>query len=149
MAARTFRLICLLSCLFIAASVLAQEGHPTKGVWVGDWGPTATQRNHVVVLMDWDGKNITGEVNPGPNAVPIKLARLDIVPGNTKTKPPTDPVFKVHIETDGKDSKGNVVKIVADGTIQEEGLPNRSIAGTWSQTSGGKTETGEFKIRRQ
>ena len=29
--------------------------------------------------MDYDGKNMSGTVNPGPNALPIKLARLDIV----------------------------------------------------------------------
>jgi hypothetical protein len=28
-------------------------------------------------------------------------------------------------------------------------LPNRSITGTWTQTSGGNTVTSEFKIARQ
>jgi hypothetical protein len=149
MSARPLRLICLSACLLFATSVLAQEGHPVKGSWVGDWGPSPTQRNHIVLVMDWDGKNITGSINPGPNAIPIKLARLDVVPGNKETKPPTDPTFKVHIEADSKDAKGNAVKIVADGTIQETALPNRSIAGTWSQTTGATAEKGEFKIRRQ
>jgi hypothetical protein len=149
MSARRIRTICLFSCLLFAASALAQEGHPVKGTWVGDWGPSPTQRNHVVLLMDYDGKSITGFLNPGPNAVPLKTVRLDITPGNTSTKPPTDPTFKVHIEATSKDAKGNPVNIVADGTMQEVALPNRAIAGTWSQTSGGNAVKGEFKIKRQ
>jgi len=27
--------------------MLAQEGHPLKGSWLGDWGPTKTQRTQV------------------------------------------------------------------------------------------------------
>jgi hypothetical protein len=151
MPARLLRLICL-SGLLLAALAFAQEGHPIKGTWVGDWGPSPTQRYHLVVFMDYDDKNITGVVNPGPNAIPITLARLDITPG----KPPAArgatavlPIFKVHIEAAAKDAKGGPVTIVGDGTIQNMALPNRAIAGVWSQTSGGKTEKGEFNIRRQ
>src|SRR5258708_6586486 len=79
MAARLLRLCCLLSGILVAAPALAQEGHPAKGTWVGYWGPTAAQ-NRVVIVLDYDGKNLTGAVNPGSNAVPIKLARLDITP---------------------------------------------------------------------
>jgi len=153
MSARLLRLICLSGLLF-SASAFAQEGHPVKGTWVGDWSPSPTQRNHVVVFMDYDGKNITGVVNPGPNAVPITLARLDITPGGTPSAergapPPALPVFKVHIEAAAKDAKGSPMKIVADGTIQNLALPNRAIAGVWTQTSGGSTVKGEFNIHRQ
>ena len=58
MPARPLRLFCLLSCLLIAATAFAQEGHPIKGTWVGYWGPTATQ-NRVVIVMDYDGKTIS------------------------------------------------------------------------------------------
>ena len=160
MYARLFRLICLLSCLVFAAAGLAQEGHPLKGSWVGEWGPTSTQRNHVVVVMDWDGQKIIGAVNPGTNPVPLKMVRLDITPGNpdreargkktpAKPGPPTPPTFKVHIEADTKDAKGNPVTIVADGSVQDIGIPSRWIAGTWTQTSAGSIVKGDFKIRRQ
>jgi hypothetical protein len=152
---RRLRLICLLICLLspllIATSALAQEGHPAKGTWVGYWGPTASQ-NRVVIVMDHDGKNITGTVNPGANAVPIKLARLDITPGKSASKPgepPGDPTFRLHIEVDAKDVKGNPITIVADGTMQDVALPNRSIVGTWTQNSGGNTVKGDFRISRQ
>ena len=35
MSARLLRSLCLLSCVLLAASALAQEGHPAKGTWVG------------------------------------------------------------------------------------------------------------------
>lgn len=151
MPARLLRLI-FLSGLLFSASAFAQEGHPTKGTWVGDWGPTPTQRYHLVVFMDYDGKNISGVVNPGPNSIPITVARMDITPGTPAARggpPAVLPIFKVHIEASAKDAKGGPVTIVGDGTIQNLALPNRAIAGVWSQTAGGKTEKGEFNIRRQ
>ena len=70
----SLRVFCRLSCVWIvliAAPLLAQEGHPAKGTWVGYWGPTATQ-NRVMIVIDWDGKNLSGVVNSGRNAVPIR-----------------------------------------------------------------------------
>src|SRR6476620_6075157 len=135
------RLLC-----FLLLSFVAQEGHPAKGTWVGYWGPTATE-NRLVIVIDYDGKNLSGTVNPGANAVPIKLARLDITPGKPSSKPGEpvgEPTFKIHIEADSKDAKGNSISIVADGTMKDVGLPGRSIVGTWTQTLGGKTEKGDF-----
>ena len=151
MSARLLRSLCLLSCALLAVTALAQEGHPAKGTWVGFWGPTASQ-TRIVIVMDYDGKNLSVVVNPGPNAVPIKLARMDITPGKPPAKrrdPPGEPTFKMHIEADSKDAKGNSISIVADGTMHEVGLPGRSMEGIWSQTSVGKTEKGDFRIRRQ
>jgi len=50
---------------------------------------------------------------------------------------------------DAKDAKGGSITIIADGTMQEAALPNRFITGTWTQTSGGNTVKGDFRIRRQ
>jgi hypothetical protein len=141
----------LLSLVLIASPALAQEGHPAKGTWVGYWGPTSTE-NRLVIVMDYDGKTISGTVNPGANAVPIKLARLDIIPGKPTAKPtdpPNEPTFKLHIEAEAKDAKGNSTTIVADGTMRDVGLPGRVMVGSWSQTSGGKTVKGDFRISRQ
>lgn len=151
MSARLIRSCCLLCCMLLAAAGLAQEGHPAKGTWVGYWGPTATE-NRLMIVMDYDGKNLTGVVNPGANAIPIKLARLDITPGKPPSKPGEpvgEPTFKMHIEADTKDAKGNSTSIVADGTMQHVGLPGRLMVGTWTQTSGGKTVKGDFRISRQ
>lgn len=152
MPARALRLIGLMSFLLVAASVHAQEGHPAKGTWVGYWGPTTTVQSRIVLVMDHDGKTMSGVLNPGPNAAPLKVARLDITPGTPSPKegvPPILPIFKVYFEVDAKDAAGNPVAIVAEGTMHNVALPNRWITGTWTQTSGGSTVKNEFKITRQ
>lgn len=151
MSTKSLRLTFLLSCVLIAASALAQESHPAKGVWVGYWGPTPTPQNRIVIAMTYDGKSLTGVLNPGPNAAPLKVARMDITPGTLRTPnvEPVMPVFKVHIEADAKDARGNPITIVADGTMNLVPLPNRNITGTWSQTSGGNTVRNNFEITRQ
>ena len=64
--------------LALAAIGFAQEGHPLTGTWTGDWGPSATQRNHVTIVMNWDGSNVTGTINPGPDSVPIASVAVDL-----------------------------------------------------------------------
>src|SRR4029453_13633182 len=86
-----------LAALLAAAPVLAQFGHPLKGTWSGDWGPTKDDRTRVLLELHWDGKAITGKINPGPKAVPIQTATLD---------PAT---WGVHIVADGKDAAGKAV----------------------------------------
>jgi len=145
-------LCCLLFCAVIVAPVLAQEGHPAKGTWVGYRGPAGSQQNRLVIVIDHDGVNLTGTVNPGPNAFPLKVARLDITPGKPPAKtgdPVGEPTFKLHLEAETKDARGNAINIVADGEMQNVGLPNRTIAGSWIETSGGRTVQSDFRLRRQ
>ena len=152
MSATALRLICFTSVLLCAASAPAQEGHPAKGTWLGYWGPTATVQSRIVVVIDHDGKAMSGVLNPGPNAVPLKAARLDITPGKPspgKGIPPVLPIFKVYFEADARDAGGNPVAIVAEGTMHAVALYNRWIEGTWTQTSGGNTVKSAFKITRQ
>jgi len=122
----------LLAGLVGTIAGLAQEGHPLTGVWYGDWGPNATQRNHLTIQMQWDGKNVTGIVNPGPDSYPLKVVTLD----SSK--------WTVHIEADGKDEKGPGGHIVADGKLENIGSYNRTITGMWTQG----TAKGTFKLRR-
>ena len=70
---RTF----LLSC-FLVAVAFAQQGHPLTGTWTGDWGPSPTQRTQMTLVLNWDGKNVTGTINPGPDAVPISSVYVDV-----------------------------------------------------------------------
>jgi hypothetical protein len=161
MSARAFRLICLLSVLFAAMPVHAQEGQPAKGTWLGHWGPTLTVQSRIVLVIDHDGKTMSGVYQPGPNAVPLKVARLDITPGKpavgvergnsgqSPQVPAVLPIFKVYFEMDAKDAGGNPVAIVAEGTMHNVALPNRFITGTWTQTSGGNIVRNEFRIARQ
>ena len=133
MRAKALFIVCSVACLVMVVSAFAQEGHPLKGTWLGDWGPSKTDRNQVTVLMDWDGKQISGQINPGPGAVPITKASLE------------PKGWVVHLEADGKDSAGKAVHYVIDGKIENLGLYNRSIVGTWNHDA----VKGDFKISRQ
>src|SRR5207253_7769849 len=68
----TFSLICLAS----AAPARAQEGYPLKGSWIGTWGPSQNHSNDVIVVINWDGKSISGTINPGTDEIKIKNATL-------------------------------------------------------------------------
>ena len=113
----------LVICLFAAAQAAGQYGHPLKGSWSGDWGPTKAQRTRVLLQMQWDGKAVTGAINPGPNAVPLTTASLD---------PDT---WQVRLEGNG---------IVIDGRLENIGSAHRVLSGTWTQ-AGAK---GDFRLVR-
>jgi len=106
------RVLTLAACVLAAANAPAQYGHPLKGSWSGDWGPTKAQRTRVLLQMQWDGKAVTGAINPGPNAVPLTRASLD---------PDT---WQVHLEANG---------IVIDGRLENIGSAHRVLSGTWTQ----------------
>ncbi len=119
-------------CLSTALLALAQEGHPLTGTWAGDCGVTATERSHLTVVMDWDGNNLTGTINPGPDAIPIKSIYLDVA------------TWTVRIQADAKDAAGNPVHIMAEGRIQDLGSPHRKMLGTWSMGA----KWGDFTVVR-
>jgi len=129
---RWFRYVTAIAFVAVAANAFAQFGHPLKGTWSGDWGTGQTNRTHVVLDLNWDGKAVTGSINPGVDGVPLKVATLD---------PAT---WTVHLEGDGKDKSGASVHYVIDGKMQNIGAYNRFITGTWTQ---GATK-GDFKITR-
>src|SRR3954470_11272198 len=128
MPARAFRLMCAMSLLLATTAVVAQEGQPAKGTWVGYWGPTLTVQSRIVLVIDHDGKTMSGVYQPGPNAAPLKVAALVLPPGTPAVGvargnsgqapqvPAVLPIFKFHFEIDARDAKGNPVSIVADGT---------------------------------
>src|SRR5262252_4742987 len=104
--------------LATAATASAQFGHPLKGTWSGDWGPN---KEHIVLHLNWDGKQITGAINPGPNGVPLKTAMLDAATWN------------VHMEGEGKDKAGAAVRYVIDGKVDNIGAYQRVIVGTMTR----------------
>ena len=111
----------------------AQEGHPLKGSWIGEWQGNEVHDEFVVVVLDWDGREITGTINPGTDNIQITSAELN----------PED--WTVRIVADTEDSSGRAVDYVITGTIEDLELPNRYIKGTWQNGSG----RGDFEIRRQ
>jgi hypothetical protein len=109
----------------------AQEGHPLTGTWSGDWGPGAAQRTHITMVMTWDGKTISGTINPGPDAIPVAAIALDV------TK------WTIRFETDAKSASGSV-RIAAEGRLDDIASAHRTISGTWQQG----TTKGDFKLTR-
>jgi len=115
-----------------ALPAAAQFGHPLKGTWSGDWGTSKDKRTHIVLELLWDGKAITGTINPGPNSVPLQKASLDA------------DTWMVHCEADGKDTSGKAVRYVIDGKLENIGAYARVLSGTW--TEGGVK--GDFRVVR-
>ena len=125
-------LVSVLACLIITA--VAQEGHPLIGTWSGEWGPTAAQRNPVLIVMSYDTTTISGIINPGyPDEAPLRVATLD----STK--------WTLHLEADSKDQSGNTVRVIVDGKLENIGSPNRTLTGTWTRGN----IKGDFKLTRE
>ncbi|HUK33015.1 MAG TPA: hypothetical protein VLV86_03830 [Vicinamibacterales bacterium] len=129
---RLFRFASVVALLAVAATASAQFGHPLKGSWSGNWGTSNSNRQHVVLNLNWDGKTISGVINPGPNAVALTTATLD---------PST---WTVHFEGDGKDKNGATVHYVIDGKVENLGSMQRFITGTWTEGP----QKGTFKVTR-
>jgi hypothetical protein len=129
---RAFRSLTAVAFLFVAGIASAQFGHPLKGTWSGDWGTGPNNRTHVVLDLNWDGKAITGTIDPGANGVPLKVATLN---------PAT---WAIHFEGDGKDKSGANVHYVIDGKIENIGAYARFMTGTWTQGNA----KGDFKLTR-
>jgi hypothetical protein len=118
---------CLLACLTLAAVMFAQQGHPLTGTWSGDWGASPTQRTHMTFVMNWDGKNVTGIINPGPDAIPISSVYVDVTN------------WTIRIEADAKGTH-----ISAEGRLEDIGSYHRTIKGAWHQGQ----VTGDFRLTR-
>ena len=114
--------------------LLAQEGHPLTGTWTGEWQAAGGPRTHLTVVMSWDGKAVTGLVNPGPDA--IQLTRV-VVDWSTWT-------LVIEGEKKGGDgARGGTVR--AEGRIEDIGSARRRIVGTWTEGDA----AGELRLTRE
>jgi hypothetical protein len=120
----------LISALVAGISVLALNaaGDPLSGTWTGDWGPSAADRNQVTVELKWDGKNLTGTVNPGPNAVELKKATFDPQAG------------AIHFEADAASRRGGTFHYIIDGKVEDG-----KMSGSW----GHDNRKGDFKLTKK
>jgi len=124
----------VLACLVLPVMMAAQQGHPLEGIWLGDWGPSAGERNQVVLELHWKNTTLSGDINPGfPDAAKIESGAL-----NSSN-------WTVHLQAVGKDQAGNPVQTIIDGQIEALGSPNRTLTGTWRRGN----VTGNFKLRRE
>ena len=130
---RALTFVLFLSLVGLAGgAAVAQEGHPLKGSWIGTWEKNQAHGDDVLVILNWDGKAISGMINPGTDNMAIKNARLD------------PDKWTVHLEADAKDKQGAMTYVI-DGKIENLAMHNRTVSGTWKSQRG----SGAFKIQRQ
>ena len=130
---RVLTFVLALSLVALAGgAAVAQEGHPLKGSWIGTWEKNTSHGDDVLFVLSWDGKAISGMINPGTDDIKIKTATLD------------PDKWTVHFEADAKDKTGPITYVI-DGKIENLALPNRFIDGTWKSQRG----SGKFHIQRQ
>src|SRR5678816_364838 len=76
MQSRMKSLVGAMACLAIAIPAFAQYGHPLKGSWSGDWWVVKGKETHILLDFNWDGKTLSGTLNPGPDQSPMKNLTL-------------------------------------------------------------------------
>ena len=106
--------------MLLAGFVFAQEGHPLVGSWHGSWTVNGKEHDATFVLK-WDGKTISGLVNPGLDGFKVESATLE---------PKT---WSLHLEGTTKDESGKPVKVVIDTKIEHVTNVQRTMTGTWTQ----------------
>lgn len=121
-------LISLLACLIFSTSLMAQEGHPLKGTWRGTITTGSTTRP-LVIIMDYQGDEITGMINPGRNSYNYTSAELDA------------PNWV--LEASATTREGMDIRFQA--TLMDVGARNRYLEGSWSE----KGSSYPFKITRE
>jgi hypothetical protein len=129
MRAKAVCVICLVIGISASAFGLSRSAEDRlTGTWAGDWGPSASDRNQVTVELKWDGKTLTGTVNPGANAVVLKNSTFDPKTG------------AIHMEADTKNRRGNDIHYVIDGKVE-----NGTMTGSWNHDN----RKGDFKITKK
>jgi hypothetical protein len=100
---------------------------PLTGTWSGDWGPSANDRNPVTLELRLDGSNLTGTVNPGPNAVQLSSAAFNRDTG------------AIMMEADAQGRGGATFHYTIEGTVQ-----GNMMSGSW----GHDDVQGDFKLTK-
>jgi len=106
-----------------------QQGNPDplSGIWTGDWGTTPTHRHSVTLELKWEGKTVTGTVNPGPHGIRVADGRFDVR------------ASAVHLEIDAS-SMGRAIHYVVNGIVE-----NRTMIGTWRN----EKNRGNFRLMKK
>jgi hypothetical protein len=99
---------------------------PVSGNWTGDWGPTADHRNNVTLELKLDGTTVTGNVNPGPDAVALTSGSFAPDTGMIK------------LEADAQ-ARGATVHYLIEGKVE-----GTMMSGTWTHDD----KKGDFKLTK-
>jgi hypothetical protein len=121
-------ILCLLICFSLVVPAFAADD-PITGTWAGDWGPSKSDRNQVTVQFKYDGKTLSGTVNPGDKAVQLTKTSFDAKTG------------AIHLEADAKNEMGSgMVHFVIDGKLDKN-----TMTGSWNHGN----VKGDFKISKK
>jgi hypothetical protein len=124
----------LLSCA--APDVYEEGGDPLSGTWVGDFGPAFYDRNTISLELHWDGKLVTGTIQPGVQGgrmyrefkpFPIENASFDPKTGALR--------FEATYSPRGR-------RYIIDAQVKK-----RTLTGTWSRPD--ENRDGDFKLTRK
>ncbi len=114
--------------LFAAMPAASQVGHPAKGSWLGYWGVNDASRNRMLLVLDWEDRQIVGTINPGRNGAAIEQATIDYDDWTM--------TIEAQLPVDG----GEPADFIATGKIENLGSwVNRRYSGTY--THGGQRGT--------
>ena len=115
------RLSVLAASILFVALASAQVGHPAKGSWSGYWGTSDAEKHRILLVLDWQNNELSGTINPGPNAVKLDRVSLDV------------DTWTLKFEAAMPDGKGRKSPFVATGKLSNLGSwTNRTYAGTYS-----------------
>lgn len=103
--------------MLLAGSAVAQEGFPLEGVWRGETTEKNGSHRTIVLVMQWDGKQVSGTMNPGRDGADFTGGKLEAEGWK----------FTVGF----KNAQGTAVKF--DGTLSNLGKYNRVLAGKWTE----------------
>ena len=120
-----------MAALGIAGVGAAQVGHPAKGSWSGYWGTSDADKHRILLVLDWRDRALGGTINPGPNAVRIDKADLDV------------DTWTLTLSASMPDSSGRKQPFVTTGRLANLGSwTNRTYSGTYVFG----TEKGRFTV---
>jgi hypothetical protein len=129
---RIFRIVCVAACLIVGAAVRGQEGHPLVGTWHGTWSPAGGPPRDITLVVEYDGKALSGLINPGLDSARLQNPTLD-----AKT-------WTFRFEADMKQGGAPAGRAIVEATIEDITNRRRSLLGTWTQG----TTTGALKMTR-
>jgi hypothetical protein len=112
----------------LAVPVFAWQADPLSGNWTGDWGPSPRDRNQVTVALKWDGKTLSGTVNP--DSGPVQLQKSTFNPSTGV----------IHMEAMAPGRGGSTYHYIIDGKLEKG-----TITGSWNHDN----VKGDFKITKQ
>src|ERR671925_2299644 len=95
----------LMLCFSIAGFLFAID--TISGTWTGEWGPNQYERSRVVAELKYDGKAVTGTIDPGTTPVTISKGTF-----NEKTG-------TIHLEADGRGRGSSRNHYVIDGKLDK------------------------------